>query len=166
MSQKNIDLSADKPTAFAHPGMRAAYTLVAWLILGITMSAGNSTFVGLIMLSCGLLFDYAKFSPRTKFRSFTKGVGIFIASIILIVNLVSAFGAMVIVENGGVFSIEVVSFPYFQGEQFAASGYWVLSAVAIFWTVMDWVSEIREIEAPKPTYTENTSGVVVGSETH
>lgn len=150
--------STDKPTGFAHPGWRAAYTVVSVGILGITLSEGNSLFVGIMILSWGLLFDYFKFNPITKFRLWTKRIGCFWSSILIIFNLFFSLGAMEVVKgvNGGLYS-KIKSFPFFTGQMFEVKWYWlIISLVTIILTLVDWLSEVREFEeemnkGPEPT---------------
>lgn len=139
----------DKPSNFSHPGWRVSYNLITWIILGITISPGNSIFVGLFMLGCGLLFDYAKFSPSTKLRTITKGIGTFIAVVVILLNLVAVFGAVSVDSN---LYIKIVSFPFFVGDGFAVKWYWLLSGLTVIWTLVDWASEyVEDLETDKAT---------------
>ncbi|MED0672021.1 hypothetical protein P4S95_17725 [Aneurinibacillus aneurinilyticus] len=139
-------VSTDTPTTFAHPGWRSAYTLVSWIILGITLSTGNSLFVGLMMLACGLFFDYAKFTPVSKFRFWSKVIGCWWAGILFIVNLSAAFGAATVenIENQPYF--KVASFPFFSGSMFPVKWYWLVTGLSVLFTCIDWIAEVREAE--------------------
>lgn len=147
MSQKRR--SKDKPTAFAHPGWRVAYTFVSTCILGITLSGGNALFVGLMMLSWGMLVDYSKFTPTTKGRRVAKIAGCGWSGFIVATCIIAIVGAVTVKPSGAtdVLYLEVVNFPFLQGSGFPVRWYWaVTSLVFMSLTVADWVTEKREDE--------------------
>ncbi|WP_124113879.1 hypothetical protein [Paenibacillus xylanexedens] len=137
MSRKQDNLSTS-----AHPGWRALYNLLTWIILGITLSQGDGIFVGLFMLGCGLIFDYVKVNPTDVIRKCAQGFGVGVAAIIVIVNLSATFGAFTIdYSNWNEAYIKVESFPFFKGESFPAKWYWLINGVSCFATIVDWVVE-------------------------
>ncbi|WP_328802042.1 hypothetical protein T3H97_06430 [Paenibacillus sp. LX16] len=131
----------NEPTIFSHPGWRVAYNTVTWVVLGITLSPGNSIFVGLFMLGFGLLFDYAKFKPVTRPRAIAKNVGGSIATVLIVFNLLASFGAVTVNEK---MYLVVVSFPFFKGMAFDVKWYWLITGITVFMTVVDWVTEYIE----------------------
>lgn len=131
----------NEPTSYSHPGWRALYNLTTWIILGISISEGNSIFIGLFMLGCGLLFDYAKTKPVTKFRGISKIAGCFMAVILIIVNLSASFGALTVNSQ---LDIVVKSFPFFLNETFPVKWYWLIAGISVFITFVDWTAEYSE----------------------
>lgn len=143
----NSYASTDKPTTFAHPGWRVAYTVVSVGILGITLSPGNSLFVGFMMLAWGLVVDYSKFTPVSKFRIRAKQIGCWWSGILFVVNLLATFGALTIEKASEGFLLKIASFPFFSGWGFQAKWYWlVVASISIIFTIVDWIAESRELE--------------------
>ncbi|UUZ93267.1 hypothetical protein LJK87_00145 [Paenibacillus sp. P25] len=158
MTENKYFSSTDKPTTFAHPGWRVAYTILSCGAIGITLSSGTSLFVGLMMLASGLLFDYAKFTPTTKFRKIAKTIGGCWSAAVFIFNLLATFGALTVVKANepNQYDIEVASFPFFVGNKFSANWFWaVISIVCIILTVVDWVSEVRGWKEVKRVQTQH-----------
>lgn len=78
----------DRPTVFSALWLRAAYTLLAWLVLGYWAEPNSNFFVTLFLFSTPLLIDYFRFEPaNSRFRKYVKYAGVVVTSFWLLFSL-------------------------------------------------------------------------------
>lgn len=156
---------------FSSPGFRAFYTLISWGAIGFTLSPGNGMFVGLLILSVGLLVDYLKFTPVSKFRKFTRKIGFSLSLMLMVGSIVALWGAATLVydidlpvgaENkvtpinyefakanlntSNLYLLVSESSPFWIKSDVPARWFWAFTGICAFWTILDRASEKREIE--------------------
>jgi Fe2+ transport system protein B len=137
---KNKNFIPDNPTKAATLGWRAAYTVIAWIILGQGIKAGQGFFVALTLFSMPLLMDYMRFNPNTKVRLYVRNAGIIISLLWVIIGFIGLCGPLGIENINEQLSI-AVSNDFIVGKGFFIPLHylWSFLSLSLFLTIVDWI---------------------------
>lgn len=151
----------DKPTSFAGLGVRFLFTILAWSVLGLNITPGNSFFVSSMLFSGPLCLEYKKFVPNTNLRKKLCFFGFIVAGIIVLVSIIGLIGIISIVEQESEFYIQVSkTFIVLRGVIFPLNFIWYIIGCCVVMTGIDWVVYEGNLENKyiEHRYHENKEG--------
>lgn len=131
----------DTPNGFAHLACRAAYTFIAWFVLGNNILSGQSFFVSITLFVLPLFMDYMKFTPCDYWRNLLRKISLVITAIFVFIGILGMMNVLTLIDINGVLSLSFSdSHIAFKNISLGVEKLYYLMLSACFLTITDWVA--------------------------